>query len=180
MKIWLERYVAQFVYGGIDGTVTTFAIVAAAAGARFSVTVVIILGAANLIADGFSMGTSAYLSAKSERDVERKNGREIHREHIPPLYKGLATFGSFVVVGFIPILAYVADAMFGLGNDDVALFAISGILTGVAFILVGVMKGKVAGTRPVKAAAETLLLGGVAAIVAYGLGDVLARALGAE
>jgi VIT1/CCC1 family predicted Fe2+/Mn2+ transporter len=55
-------YLGEFVYGGIDGSVTTFAVVAGAAGAGLNSTVVIILGFANLLADGFAMAVGAYLS----------------------------------------------------------------------------------------------------------------------
>jgi len=51
-----EEYLSEFVYDGIDGTVTTFAVVAGATGASLSASVVIILRFANLVADGFSMG----------------------------------------------------------------------------------------------------------------------------
>jgi len=69
----LQKYLGEFVYGGIDGSVTTFAVVAGSAGADLSASVVIILGLANLIADGFSMSVGAYLSAKSERDNYEKH-----------------------------------------------------------------------------------------------------------
>ncbi|MFP4095899.1 MAG: VIT1/CCC1 transporter family protein [Cyclobacteriaceae bacterium] len=69
----LQGYLGEFVYGGIDGSVTTFAVVAGAAGADLSASVVIILGFANLIADGFSMSVGAYLSSKSERDNYEKH-----------------------------------------------------------------------------------------------------------
>jgi len=49
----------ELVYGGIDGSVTTFAVVSAAAGAGLSTAVVLILGLANLIADGFAMSVGA-------------------------------------------------------------------------------------------------------------------------
>lgn len=62
----LQDYLAEFVYGGIDGSVTTFAVVAGAAGAGLSSNVIIILGFANLIADGFSMSVGSYLAHKSE------------------------------------------------------------------------------------------------------------------
>ena len=68
---WFNEYLGEIVYGGIVGSVTTFAVVAGAAGAGLSSTVVIILGFANLIADGFSMSVGAYLSSKSEQ-------RQIH------------------------------------------------------------------------------------------------------
>lgn len=55
------------VYGAVDGTVTTFAVVAGATGGGLASTVIIILGLANLFADGVSMSISAYLSARSEK-----------------------------------------------------------------------------------------------------------------
>ncbi|MFA6023685.1 MAG: VIT1/CCC1 transporter family protein [Candidatus Gracilibacteria bacterium] len=58
----------DFVYGGIDGAVTTFAVVAGVVGAELSTPVILILGFANLLADGFSMATGKYLSDKSELD----------------------------------------------------------------------------------------------------------------
>ena len=60
------KHLSDFVYGGIDGAVTTFAIVAGVAGAGLSSSIVLILGFANLFADGFSMATSNYLSTKSK------------------------------------------------------------------------------------------------------------------
>lgn len=68
-----QDYLSEFVYGGIDGSVTTFAVVAGAAGADLSAAIVLILGFANLIADGFSMSVGAYLSTKTERDNYEKH-----------------------------------------------------------------------------------------------------------
>ena len=59
-------YKPELIYGGIDGSVTTFAVVAGAAGAKFGTEIVIILGLANLLADGLSMSIGSYLSAKAE------------------------------------------------------------------------------------------------------------------
>lgn len=64
----LEAYLGEFVYGGMDGCVTTFAVVAGAVGAGLSSSIIIILGFANLLADGFAMSVGAYLSAKTEKD----------------------------------------------------------------------------------------------------------------
>ena len=61
-----QAYLGEFVYGGIDGSVTTFAVVAGSVGAGLDSSIIIILGFANLLADGFSMSVGAYLSAKSE------------------------------------------------------------------------------------------------------------------
>ncbi len=68
-----QEYLGEFVYGGIDGSVTTFAVVAGAAGAGLDSSVVIILGFANLIADGFSMSVGSYLSTKSEQQNYEKH-----------------------------------------------------------------------------------------------------------
>lgn len=179
MKAKFEQYLGQLVYGAIDGSVTTFAVVAGAAGAKLSSTVIIILGFANLIADGFSMGASAYLSAKSERDL-KKSKDAAHDDGETPMGDGVATFLSFVVIGLVPVLVYVVDALLGMKLDSPTLFAISCFLTGAAFMAIGIIKGQMTKTSQLKAAFETLLLGGIAAALAYILGDLLARALGAQ
>ena len=69
----LQEYLGEFVYGGIDGSVTTFAVVAGSTGANLDSSIVIILGFANLLADGFAMSVGSYLSAKSERAVYEKH-----------------------------------------------------------------------------------------------------------
>ncbi len=63
-----QDYLGEVVYGGIDGCVTTFAVVAGAVGAGLSSSVIIILGFANLLADGFAMSVGAYLSSKTEKE----------------------------------------------------------------------------------------------------------------
>ncbi|MBK8457148.1 MAG: VIT1/CCC1 transporter family protein [Phyllobacteriaceae bacterium] len=74
-------YLRDFVYGGIDGAVTTFAVVSGVVGASLSSNVILILGVANLVADGFSMAASNYSGAKTVADdVERI--RAIERKHI--------------------------------------------------------------------------------------------------
>ncbi|QDT11898.1 VIT1/CCC1 transporter family protein [Planctomycetes bacterium K23_9] len=65
-------YLPDFVYGAIDGTVTTFAVVSGVAGAGLSSNVVIILGFANLIGDGFSMAASNYLGTRTESQLHAK------------------------------------------------------------------------------------------------------------
>lgn len=69
----LQNYLREFVYGGIDGAVTTFAVVAGAVGANLDASIIIILGFANLLADGFSMSVGAYLSSKSEKENYQKH-----------------------------------------------------------------------------------------------------------
>lgn len=72
----LGPFIQDIVYGGNDGIVTTFAVVAGTVGADLPRYVIIILGLANLLADGISMATGAYLSLKSERDQYRRLERE--------------------------------------------------------------------------------------------------------
>jgi len=75
------HYLRDWVYGGLDGAVTTFAIVAGAVGADLSARVVVILGIANLIADGFSMAAGNYSGTKTEAD-DLNRIRAIERRHI--------------------------------------------------------------------------------------------------
>jgi VIT1/CCC1 family predicted Fe2+/Mn2+ transporter len=74
-------YVRDFVYGAIDGGVTTFAIVSGAEGAGLSIGVVLVLGIANVVADGFSMGVSNYLATRAELEVLERT-RLIEEDHI--------------------------------------------------------------------------------------------------
>lgn len=86
-KIHRGTYLPDFVYGANDGIVTTFAVVAGAAGALLSPGVIIILGIANLLADGFSMGASNFLSLRSGREftaMQRKK-EEWEVEHFPEI-----------------------------------------------------------------------------------------------
>jgi len=80
-------YLRDWIYGGIDGAVTTFAIVAGVAGADLSVAVVLILGFANLIADGFSMAAANYSGTKAEKDAAARMLAMEHR-HIATAPEG--------------------------------------------------------------------------------------------
>lgn len=179
MKKYFDRffdvYIAEFVYGGIDGIVTTFAVIASSAGAGLSSKVITILGLANLVADGFSMGVSAYLSKKSEHDRMRRKKQSIPTDEPSAKATGLMTYISFIVVGLIPLLIYVFDTAFGGGVDNP--FATSAVIAGLAFAGVGYLKGKVSEEPTSKAMAETIGLGLVAAIVAYYLGFFLEKAI---
>jgi VIT1/CCC1 family predicted Fe2+/Mn2+ transporter len=80
-----HSYLGDAVLGGIDGCVTTFAVVAGAFGAGFPRLVVIVLGFANLVADGFSMAVGNYLGTKSQRqEVEKtRAAEERHIDEVP-------------------------------------------------------------------------------------------------
>lgn len=222
-----KDYISEFVYGGIDGAITTFAVVAGAEGASLGISVVVILGVANLIADGFSMSVGNFFSTKAERDTferhkqveywEIENLREKEIQEVKDIYaaKGFKgellekvvevitadkdvwvdtmmkeelemtksdktpyktagmTFISFIVVGSVPLLSYIFAAPGPVIQTD--LFLYSSILTAVALGVVGVLKSLVTEKNMIVGISETLLLGGLAALLAYFVGDVLEK-----
>ncbi len=228
-KIWIfdRGYISEFVYGGIDGAITTFAVVAGAAGADAGLYWVLIFGFANLIADGFSMSVGNYFSVKADHDnfekhkaieyweIEHLREREIQeirdiyankgfkgelleqvvdvitsnkdvwvdtmmkeelemsKEGKTPLMTAFATFLSFNIVGIIPLLAYLFASFMDIKEDN--LFLISCLFTGAALLVVGYLKSIVTEKPWIKGMLETLLLGGLAAFLAYYAGEILAR-----
>ena len=212
-------YLKDIVYGANDGIITTFAVVAGVAGASLDSNVVILLGIANLLADGFSMAASNYLGSKSERDFALRERRteelELHHEPeeeyaemtgflrrrgytkkdadalIPllsknkefwldimtreelgvsppqkdgqPLRAARATFFAFVLAGAVPLLPYVLNlrgSLFG--------FAVAG--TAASLFIVGALRCLLTNQRWYKAGFEMLMVGGIAACIAYGMG----------
>ena len=101
-----HSYLRDWVYGGIDGTVTTFAIVAGVVGAHLSLRVILILGGANLIADGFAMAAGNYLATRSEHEefhhaeaVERRHievAPDGEREEVREILRGLGIVGDLL------------------------------------------------------------------------------------
>jgi VIT1/CCC1 family predicted Fe2+/Mn2+ transporter len=80
-------YLRDWVYGGIDGAVTTFAIVAGAVGADLSPRVVLILGVANLVGDGFSMAAGDFSATRAERE-EHARLRRMEERHVDLVPEG--------------------------------------------------------------------------------------------
>jgi vacuolar iron transporter family protein len=168
-----RRYLPEFVYGGIDGAITTLAIIAGAIGAVLSPAIILILGFANLVADGFSMGVSNYLSTQSKKELHRKH-KDATRYKIQAhqaIKNGLATFISFIIIGFIPLFPFVV-ALF-IPEIKPYKFILSIVLTGVALLIVGGIRGKVVEKSISKSAIQTLLIGGVAASLAFMIGYLL-------
>ena len=173
-----KRYLPEFVYGSIDGVVTTFAIVAGSVGASLSSTIILILGFANLFADGFSMSVASFLSAKSQTDLHLKHRDylKVKKQNKNPLKTGIVTFISFVIIGFIPLLSFVLAIL--IPSLKTNQFLYSFILTAIALLFVGAVKGFVVKKHPFQAALETLIIGGIASLLAYGVGFFLKGLLG--
>ena len=82
-----QSYLRDWVYGGIDGAVTTFAIVSGVVGAQLSPRIILVLGAANLVADGLSMAAGNYLATRAEHE-ERRFAEAVERRHIATVPEG--------------------------------------------------------------------------------------------
>ncbi len=216
-----HSYLRDWVYGGIDGSVTTFAVVAGVIGAEMSLRVILVIGAANIIADGFSMAASNYLGTKAEHDEikqletieyrhiemvpdgEREEVRQIFQEKgfqdndleravelitsdrdrwvktmlkeeygLPmevrsPGLAALSTFSAFIVCGLVPLFPFILN----LPNP----FPLATTLTGAVFFLIGTVKSIWSTIPWWRSGLETLLIGSVAATLAYLAGVVLER-----
>ncbi|MCA9485517.1 MAG: VIT1/CCC1 transporter family protein [Nanoarchaeota archaeon] len=167
-----KKYLPEFVYGATDGTITTFAIVAGVMGASLSSAVVLIMGFANLFADGFSMAVSNYLATKSGNDTTSNQFKKNNKNYLKnPRKTAPITFASFLVVGFIPLLPFVLA--FFIPQIKEMQFQISMTLTACAFLLIGTIKGRITKKPLVKSALQTLIIGSVAALLAFLVGYAL-------
>lgn len=157
-KGWMAKwqdYIGEFVYGGIDGSVTTFAVVAGSAGANLDSSVIIILGFANLIADGFAMSVGSYLSNKSEKENYEKHERieywevdhlpEKEKEEIREIYQAKGFEGELLeqVVDVITAdkdrwVDVMMKEELNMTKADKSPFAM-GAMTFVSFITVGLI-----------------------------------------
>lgn len=152
----VRHYLGDLVYGALDGLVTTFAVVSGVAGAGLSPRIILILGGANLIADGFSMAASGFLAIRAAASAE---GRD--RGVREPLLHAGATFGAFLVAGSIPLLGHI------LGGQS---FAASAVVTGAAMFIAGAARAWVTPRGWLRCGLEMLGVGALAAAVAYGAG----------
>lgn len=129
MEHYVYGYLSEFIYGSIDGIVTTFSIVAGSAGGNLAQRVILVLGISNVLSDGYSMGISRYLSALAEEE----QGLIQHEK--PAWVAGLITFLSFVIVGMMPILPFVF-----IRDRSTANKTALGIAT-LMFFMIGIIKG---------------------------------------
>lgn len=165
-----STYLKDFIYGAIDGAVTTFAVVSGVAGAGLSSTIIIILGIANLVADGFSMAAGNFLGSRAENQAMDKAGsNDLPRKS--SLRAALVTLVAFVIVGSIPLISFVVNwiAPGSIANP----FFWSSLLTGMAFFAVGASKSRFVVQHWALCGFETLAIGGIAAAIAYGIGVLL-------
>ena len=219
----MKWFFGDFIYGSIDGAVTTFAIVAGVMGAGLSPGIILILGFANLFADGFSMAVANFQASKARneyvemkrkqeeweidhleeqekdeiRDIYRKKGfkdellEEVVRtitsrrkvwvdtmmkeelglieDEKRPLDGSISTFIGFNLVGLIPLIPFMLYMLIGTTSNHDA-FAYSTIMVASAFFMVGMIKGKIVKKSKIMSGLFTLMIGGVAAIVAYVVG----------
>jgi vacuolar iron transporter family protein len=160
----VRHYFPDLVYGANDGIITTFAVVSGVVGAALSERVILILGFANLVADGFSMGASNFLARRSYAEAaERADPPEAARH-------GAATIVGFVTAGMIPLVAYLAPL------PDDSRFPVAVALTLSTLFAVGASRTLITRVGWIRSGLEMLVVGAVAAGVAYGIG-ALASAL---
>jgi VIT1/CCC1 family predicted Fe2+/Mn2+ transporter len=159
------HYVRDLVYGALDGVITTMAVVAGASGAELGTRVAVILGLANLIGDGVSMGASNYLGLKSE--IQQAGG-DVKAE--APWRHGLATLAAFVVAGSVPLLAYLLPRPSGI-----SLLQVAALLSLLALGATGAARAPFVQQRALRSAAEMIAVGALAGTAAYLVGLLVAR-----
>jgi vacuolar iron transporter family protein len=165
-----RHYVRELVYGANDGIVTTFAVVAGVAGGGLSLRVVLVIGAANLFADGLSMAAGNYLAIRSHESV--LEAQELPEEETFPARHAAATFLAFVAAGTVPLVPYMIPVL------PFDRFATSMICTSLAMFAVGASRARIANVRWWYAGFEMLGLGALVALIAYASGAVVGAVVG--
>ena len=161
-----RHYIRELIYGANDGIITTFAVVAGVAGGGLSLRVVLIIGAANLIADGLSMAVGNYLSIRSHESV--LEAQELPEEETFPFRHAVATFFAFVAAGIVPLVPYMTPVFTG------ERFTISILLTLTAMFVVGASRSLITRIRWWTGGLEMLGLGAVVAALAFASGRLVA------
>jgi vacuolar iron transporter family protein len=164
------KYLPEFVYGGTDGTITTFAVVSGVIGASLSSSIVLILGFANLFADGFSMAISNYLSTKSRN--------ELSKTKMDANKTAMATFFAFLIIGFIPLISFVLAIITKNSFLIQKQFILSIIFTGISLMIIGCFKGLVTHKSKIYSSIQTFLIGGTAAFLAFLTGYLIKHIIG--
>ena len=161
-----RHYIRDVIYGANDGIITTFAVVAGVTGGALSSRAVLIVGVANLLADGLSMGVGNYLSIRSHESA--RAAQDLPEEEAAPARHGLATMLAFAVAGVLPLIPFT----FGFPTEWQFMSSVA--LTFVALFIVGSLRAIVTVDRWWIAGLEMLLLGALVAGAAYGSGALVA------
>lgn len=160
------HHIGDLVFGANDGIVTTFAVVSGVSGAALSPRIAVILGVANLLADGLAMGAGNYLGTRSEQDYQQSVKGVVAEGKLHAVGHAAAIFAAFVAAGSVPLLPF-----FLVDGDHI--FPSSCLATGMALFTVGSLRTLVTGARWFVSGLEMLMVGAVAAAVAYAVGHWL-------
>jgi VIT1/CCC1 family predicted Fe2+/Mn2+ transporter len=161
-----RHYIRDLVYGANDGVITTFAVVAGVTGGTLNPVAVLVLGAANLFADGLSMGVGNYLGIRSDERV--REALQLPEQEAFPIRHGLATFVAFVVAGTVPLVPYV---LIGPGWNRFAWSTVSSL---AVLFTVGAARSRVGTGTWWANGLEMVGLGAIVGAVAYYSGSVVA------
>jgi VIT1/CCC1 family predicted Fe2+/Mn2+ transporter len=161
-----RHYVRDLVYGANDGLITTFAVVSGVTGGMLSPIAILIIGAANLAADGVSMGVGNFQAIRADERAREVDGLpELERF---PWKHGLATLVAFMAAGAIPLVAFVLPIPPG------RQLVTSTAMTFISLFLLGTARAAITRDRWWWTGLETLLLGAIVAFAAYGAGRLVA------
>ncbi len=166
MKFLTKIYLPEFVYGSVDGIVTTVAVITGSIGIGLPTHIIFILGLANVFADGFSMGSSKFLSSISHNQITMTEG--INKS---PKSEGFATFISFIFIGFIPLVPFLISILIPSFKGLDIIFSLSFSI--FSFILVGYIGASVTGTSHFRNIIRTVIVGSIAASISFCVGYLL-------
>lgn len=161
-----RHYIRDLVYGANDGIITTFAVVSGATGGALPAAAVLIIGAANLAADGMSMGVGNLLAIRTHERVRAAEG--LPEEEAYPWNHGMATLLAFVAAGLIPLLPFLLPG----SADGRPLWSTA--LTLLALFMVGAARASLTAEKWWRAGLETLSLGAVVAAAAFAASALVA------
>lgn len=159
------HYLRDVVNGALDGIITTLAVISGASGAQLDPRVALILGMANLVGDGISMGASNYLGLKSEL---LQTGASAAVEK--PWRHGLATTVAFMLFGATPLTAFLVAPL-----QRASMFPLAAALSIAALAILGKLRATYVGRPALRSAAEVIIIGLAASGAAYVIGDTAQR-----
>ena len=164
-----RHYIRDLVYGANDGVITTFAVVAGVTGGALTPVTVLVLGVANLFADGLSMGVGNYLGIRSDERV--REAQQLPEQEAFPIRHGVATFLAFMTAGAVPLIPYMFAPV------GASRFVASTVLSMAVLFVVGAARSGVGSGRWWANGLEMLGLGGLVGASAYYAGALVSRLL---